>query len=403
MNELEDRLRAALDARAQTYEIGAHAWGEVRDRLPRSSYHRFWPLALIPVAAAAVAVPLFLTAENGKGGGVTTGVVSTAPAGEEPAGEGQEDIYEGIMQDKTPLGDRLVLDNPSEHRPMVLWFAKPENAKDDTGPMFCEALQGRTGPGGAMCGDPLGKRKQAWVTGSTVAWPLPETVLYYGATRDGVSGVSTVGKDGIRVAGKIQRPEGAPLSLWTVSAPSKTQVAAFEFTDAAGRVVERVRNDYHYQPMATGAPVGTAMTMPEGMVASVYPFSGTKTLIWTLNGQEVGQNGVDAKNLTADAAGGRYPVDFLDRDGHWFGVTDARTARIALVFKDGTSKIAETRADSWGFGIRLFAGTYRRSGDIYLEGFQLVGYDETGTEIWRKDNPAQQLQWQTSQPTSSPG
>jgi hypothetical protein len=226
-------------------------------------------------------------------------------------------------------------------------------------------------------------------------------VLYYGAARDGVARVSAVAKDGSKVVGTIQRPEGAPLSIWTVSVPSKTAVTAFEFTDTKGRVTERVKKEMGIGPQADGNPLGSPMDMPGGLAVNAYKIP-DKTLIWTLDGQEIGIHLVRSKDLMTDMGGNKYHVEFRDHGGHWFGITSAQTARVALIFKDGRQVIADARADHWNIGVRLFSGTYRRPGDIYLEGFQVVGYDEAGAEIWHEDHPAQKPQWQAPQPTPSP-
>ncbi|WP_433417607.1 hypothetical protein ACQP1V_00390 [Microtetraspora malaysiensis] len=400
MNELEDRLRSALEARAHTYEASPQAWIKVRKRTLRSQRRRFWLLALVPTAAAAAALPFFLAAGGGQNG-IGTGVVTA-----HPTTESDGDFSTDVMRDKTPLGDRLILDNPSEHRPMLLWFARTTDARGVAGAVFCEATQSRSGAESASCGDVLiesrPREERAWAEGSTESWPPPKTVLHYGAARDGVAGVSAVAEDGSTVAGTLQRPEGAPLSIWTVAMPSKTRITAFEFTDTRGRVIERVEEEAdHVGPEANGRPLGSAMHMPGGLIANVYE-TPDKTLIWTLDGQEVGMDLVRPKDLMTDMGGHEYPVDFRDHDGRWFGLTTPQTVRVALVFKDGRRVTVNAQADRWKIGVRLFSGTYQRSGDIYLEGFQLIGYDKAGTAIWHENHPAQKPLWPTPLPMSSP-
>ncbi|MEV0974884.1 hypothetical protein [Microtetraspora glauca] len=401
MTELEDRLRSALEARAHTYGTSPQAWIEVRKRTLRSRQRRIWLLTLVPMAAAATALPMFLaigSAQNDEAGtGVVTAYASTARDG---------DIYADVMQDKTALGDRLILDNPSEHRPMLLWFAKTTDAQGVAGTAFCTATQSRDGGSDASCGNVLidtrPQEEQAWEEGATASWPLPEAVLYYGVAREGVAGVSAVAEDGSTVVGRLQRPEGAPLSIWTVSVPSKAHITAFTFTDTEGRVIERVKKQTdHLGPEANSNPLGSAMRMPGGLTANAYE-TPDKTLIWTLDGQEVGIHLVRSKDLMTDMGDRKYPVEFRDHGDRWFGVTTAQTTRVALIFKDGRRVTADTRADPWKIGVRLFSGSYRRPGDIYLEGFQLVGYNEAGAAIWREYHPAQKPLWQTPHPMSSP-
>ncbi|NUT40054.1 MAG: hypothetical protein HOV86_08675, partial [Thermoactinospora sp.] len=56
MNDIEERLRAALHARAQTYDISPGAWHEVRRRTERGARGRLWLPAALAVALAAVLV-----------------------------------------------------------------------------------------------------------------------------------------------------------------------------------------------------------------------------------------------------------------------------------------------------------------------------------------------------------
>ncbi|MFC7714999.1 hypothetical protein [Nonomuraea recticatena] len=60
MNDLEERLRAALDARAQTYETSPTAWLRVQER--RRGPLRRWGVVLValPVALVALLVPVLL-------------------------------------------------------------------------------------------------------------------------------------------------------------------------------------------------------------------------------------------------------------------------------------------------------------------------------------------------------
>jgi hypothetical protein len=394
MTELEDRLRSALEARAVTYEASPQAWIGVRRRTLRLRRRRIWQVALVPIVAAAVALPIFLTM-----GGVQNDDVMTGDATPEPDG----DLYTRLMRDKTPLGERLILDNPSQNRTMILWFARPAGSAGVTGAAFCWATQARTGAGMGSCDSLVDSRPQderAWMERSTESWPPPQKVLYYGAARDGVAGVSAVVKNGSKVPGTLRRPEGAPLGIWTVTASSKAQVTTFEFTDANGRVLERVKRDpsYNVGPQGVGKPVGPAMDMPGGLTAKVYR-NPDQTLIWTLDDQEVGTHLVRPHDLMTDMGGRKYSVELRDQAGHWFGVTTAQTARVELIFNDGQRATADTQADRWKIGIRLFSGTYDRAGDIYLEGFQLVGYNAAGTEIWRQDTPPQKPQWPHPTPT----
>ena len=123
-----------------------------------------------------------------------------------------------------------------------------------------------------------------------------------------------------------------------------------------------------------------------------------KTLVWSVDGKDVGVS-VARDEDVRDYLDGGTRVQFQEREGRWFGFAGPDTAKVELVFADGTSTSAAAVTDPWNLGVRLFAGTHQRTEDIYLEGFQVVGYDESGTEIWRDPHPAQKPLAVTSAPS----
>ncbi|NUR88069.1 MAG: hypothetical protein HOY71_28615, partial [Nonomuraea sp.] len=60
MNSLEERLKAALDARAATFDAAPQAWLEVQRRTPRPRGRARWLLAAVPVVLIALLVPVLL-------------------------------------------------------------------------------------------------------------------------------------------------------------------------------------------------------------------------------------------------------------------------------------------------------------------------------------------------------
>ncbi|MER6943194.1 hypothetical protein ABT294_04145 [Nonomuraea sp. NPDC000554] len=376
-HELEARLRDAL---GHASEHAPHAPGDLpRLVVSRSRRRRARTHALIAgLAVAAMAVPVTMTAAGGQGE-VTTGTVV------------RRDIFAEVMEGKTLLGDRLVVDTPSIEGPMLLWLARATDTKGDTGTVFCEAVSERGGQS-ASCGNVIDGEAQATFQGSTEGRFSSHDVLYFGASRDGVAAVSAVAEDGARIPGKVQRPGDAPRSIWTVSAPSKTKVTAFEFTDTAGKVLARVKKDDFPLPEATAEPVAPTVEMPGGLVAGIYE-TPDRTLVWKRDGQLVASHLVRAKDLMKDLGGRSRPVELVADQGNWFGIADSRTARVALVRADGRSATADTRPDPWHLGITLFSGTHELAGEIYLEGFQIVGYDRAGVEIWREEHPASEPAW----------
>ncbi|MEU0566227.1 hypothetical protein ABZ297_12640 [Nonomuraea sp. NPDC005983] len=379
-HELEARLRDTL---GHASEHAPPAPGDLSGLvMSRSRRRRARTHALIAgLAVVAVAVPAALTTVGGQGE-VSTGTVVNE----------RRDIFAKVMEGKTLLGDRLPVDDPSTGRPTLLWLARATDTKGDTGTVFCEAVSERGGQW-ASCGSVIDDEAQATFQGSTEGWPASGDVLYFGASRDQVAAVSAVAEDGARIPGKVQRPGDAPRKIWTVSAPSKTEVTAFEFTDAGGKVLARVKKeDDSPVPEATAEPVAPTMKMPGGLVAGIYE-TPDRTLIWKRDGKAIGVQLVRAKDLMKDLGGKSRPVELVADQGNWFGIADSRTARVALVFPDGRSATAETRPDPWHIGVTLFSGTHERAGEIYLDGFQVVGYDRVGVEIWREDHPAEEPAW----------
>ncbi|GAA3466906.1 hypothetical protein [Nonomuraea roseola] len=371
MNDLEERLRAALDARAQTYETSPTAWLRVQER--RRGPLRRWGVVLValPVALVALLVPVLL-------GGFQDRQVTMGPPPK-----------------PTPVGQALVIDNPAENRPMRLWFAR----NHEGALVFCRDIQYAGGAGTSGCGDDLARHEgdAAWREGSTESVPPRENVLVYGAARENVAKVTAVTKDGKRLDGALYRPSGAPLQAWTVTHPSTQRIGHYEFAGADGSVLARVESQAAMLPeSAQGKPAGPAVEM-KGM--SVRPYlTPDRTLIWTRGGREVGLNFVRAKDLMTDMGGKRYPVELRVNGDRWFGIARKGTAKVTLARKGGASLEATVRTDPWKVGVSLFAGELPGSGDPYLEGFELVGSDSSGKVLWREDHPADRPKWDPHPP-----
>ncbi|MEO3857653.1 hypothetical protein [Acrocarpospora sp. B8E8] len=285
----------------------------------------------------------------------------------------------------TPLGDRLAVQDPGEGLAMLLWFAR--NEKGDT--LFCTAGQSRSGGGAYGCNEP-DEESMPTVVGSTNL--IAEKVLYYGLTKSEVTAVTTLVVGGGKIPSRVEHPAGTPWAIWTATVPRTTRIDAFEFTDAQSQVTERKKEYGHLSEEFTAEPVGPAATLPHDLVATLVK-TPDETLIWRLDGDVIGQHLVRAKDLLTNMGGDRYPVSMQDRGAHWFGITDSRTARVDMIAPDGTASTAATRRNPWNIDVRLFSGVHQRTKDIYAEGFELVGYDEAGTVLWRESQPAVTPLW----------
>jgi hypothetical protein len=340
----------------------------------------------------AIAVPIGLVAMRGgaEGGDIATSTIAqTSPAAESIAPTLPPPNF---AADEYRIGEVLAIDNPSQNRPIHLWYAKTGD-----GTVLCERVHSRGGGSTETCGERLGA-EEATEQGSTESFPRPATgqVLYYGTAGDEVARVTALTDEG-KVTGTLHRPDDSPQGIWTVTVPADRTVTAFEFAGREGETTTRIeRQRSPVPPEATAETVGPTLDMP-GKLTAVLVKTPDKTLVWKLNGQAVAMNGLTPGRAIVERGGPDKPlidmggrpmnVALREHKEHWFGITSAETTRVELVFKDGTTVKATTKRDPWKLGdFRLFAGTQQHSEDMYRDGFQLVGYGKDGAELWREDH-----------------
>ncbi|MGP4105069.1 hypothetical protein [Nonomuraea sp. KM90] len=266
--------------------------------------------------------------------------------------------------------------------------------------VFCQEDKSRSGGGTTFCSDKPIDGEEATDQGSTHSFPPSATgkVLHYGTAQAKVAHVAAVLKEGGRVAGALQTPQGAPQAVWTVTVPADKTVTAFEFAGGGGETIKRIqRRQSMTVPETDARQVGPTVDMPGELEVRRYKTPDTMTLIWKLDGQSVAVNSLSSGMAVIERGGPARAL--IDMDGkpmqvelreykeHWFGITSTKTKRVALTFRDGTSVSADTRPDPWKIGgFRMFAGTQQRSDDLYAEGFKIVGYDKNGAELWHEDH-----------------
>ncbi|MFD0888335.1 hypothetical protein ACFQ08_27680, partial [Streptosporangium algeriense] len=326
------------------------------------------------VCVVAVAVPAAVTVTRETGGGDIATVVTASPT-----------PFEDRFRDPTPIGKRLTIDNPSEDRPLSLWYAR---AKDGA-VVLCRRYTSRAGGGTESCGEgPVIDGTESTDQGSTESFPPPVTgkVLHYGTAQAGIARVVAVLKEGARVTGTLRTPQGAPQAVWTVTVPAGEPVTAFEFMDGEGKTVERIERRPAMFPEADAEPAGSTVKMPGDLDVGLYE-TPDRSLIWKLEGRAVAMHGLSPGEPLVDMGGRPMKVQLREHGDRWFGITGPGTARVVLVLGDGTTVSAATRPEPWkAGGFRMFAGTQRHTDDVYAEGFKLIGYDRDGTELWRESH-----------------
>jgi hypothetical protein len=380
-DRLDSRLRATLGhAATRAPQAPPRFSTEVVSRSRRRRMRRNALMAGVCVVAIAVPVTVMATGGTEERGDVAT-VVTEPPLG-------------NPVWDTTPIGKRLTIDNPSEERPISFWYARAESGAT----VFCQEYKSRSGGGSKFCGDEPIDGEQATDQGSTQSFPPPATgkVLHYGTAQVEVVRVAAVLKEGGQVTGTLQTPQGAPQAVWTVIVPADKTVTAFEFAGNEGETIKRIERQPMVVPETGAKPVGPTVEMRGKLDVELYE-TPDKNLIWKLEGRAVAVNGLSPgmavierggpDRALIDMDGKPMKVELREYKEHWFGITGTKTARVALLFADGTSVSADTRPEPWKIGgFRMFAGTQQLTDDMYAEGFKIVGYGKDGMELWHEDH-----------------
>ncbi|MEW1843111.1 hypothetical protein AB0392_34665 [Nonomuraea angiospora] len=353
MNDMEERLRAAFDAQARTYEPDPHAWARIMERRPQHRPAR-WLLAALPVALLTVFVPVLLNGGLGRNTAI------------DPTG-----IYQQLMKERTPLGKEASVDNPSEGKPLRIWFVRGKLGY----PEVCYIVERAAGEPYGACVDAVGwEFADAWYVGSTLR-DGTATAMDWGLARQDVGAVAGVTKGGREFQGTVRSLDGAPYRLWTVTYPAQEPMSKIRISDVDGKGLGWWSRDGLFAP--DGQPMSAPMELSQGI--SVQPFrtkEGTR-LTWSRHGAELGSQA---------ALAGSPVVTMSPRTDVITGFARKDVARVEVSFDSGDTASIETRPDPWNLGITLFAAT--RASDDPAEGHHITAYDASGKRVWQHDEPA---------------
>jgi hypothetical protein len=350
VNHLEKRLRAALDARAETFEASPHAWARVQSRRPRRRRGRLL-LAALPVALLAAFVPALLNGGLGRNTAADT-----------------DAIYQRLMRERTATGEQLTVDDPAEGRPLRIWFAKARPGY----PEVCFIVERVAGEPYGGC-SPVSDRYDVQFAGSSLR-DGAATAMDWGVAEDDVGTVTGVTKAGHKIPGTLLSPDGAPYRVWTVTYPAEDAMTSVEYAGQNGGQGGQLSRDMLAQPL--GSPAGAPMELPDGVIARPYQAKEGTELHWTRHGAYLG----GGLPTTREA-----PVSVSVTEDVITGFARSDVARVEVSFPGGATTSLETRPDPWNLGVVLFAGA--TDGDRF-QGYRALAYDAAGKEVWRHETPA---------------
>jgi hypothetical protein len=434
MNTLEDRLRAALDAHAETFSASPDAWQRIGARRNRRGRTRRRALLitrrapfLLPVAAAAAVVAVILGATT-----VGHGLAGTKPASTSrtPAPSATTRKPVPLLPGETgPAGQLLATDPPvsaiiemtvTRNVKTWAWIGEQSplywNPYITTGPQACHwTTSVTTGEGSGDCWPmpTIGPAHPAFViSGDTVGIGHP---VLSGVAEKDVTTVTAVFPDGQRFPGVIGTGRGFPVKAWSVTCPvvkgtklifggaAGQTLGTLSTAAPAGPIVLDLPQPAHggvtlfRYPASDGTPAGaTTAYLVDGHVALFSPqyFGGAVSPAAVSNPPAVAgladTFGVAGQWTTMKTANGKR-IRVFKPDRYTvvkaFGYAHPNVARIVITLPDGGQVATSTFAAGWpGSDVRLWQVSIPSSAwGINSAQPRLIatGYNSAGAEVGR--------------------
>jgi hypothetical protein len=394
----EDRLRAALQARAQDFTASQDAWEQLQARGQAAGRHRSPRPVLarygIPAAAAAAVIIVIVAATT-----IVHGVAGS-PAGGHPASgrslagptaaprytAGPDPRQLTMVPPATAvLGLRLKLYQAAG----FFWFGY--NSPDfwgyqevSPGLQFCNTV-------GSVYGSEdycypvtaLRSAGHATVTAAnyvTVRASIGNIAVYAGSAADQVTSVTAVLPDGRTFAGTIGSGRGFPDKAWLLPCPA-AQGTRLVFRDASGQQLASLSTTllpvpWLQQPRSGGITV-LAGAVPAYLTGGHVAFWLRKSSFLAVSPDVAAgkQALAGMADVSIGGTSGQYPVIAL-------GYAHANVARIVVHLPGGKQVTVDTFTPGWpGSGLRLWTaklGTGLVSGRAGLPALTATAFDAAG-------------------------
>jgi hypothetical protein len=359
-DNLEERLKAALDARAQTFEAHPNSWLAVQRRTRSPQPRGRWLVAALPIALLAIFVPILLNGGLGRN------------SANDPT-----DLYRSLMRELTPAGEEVVFDDPATGKPLRLWFARTGSGI----PELCKIVEPPDGDPYGSCrnvrfeeGGPI----RGLYDGSTRT-DTPTDYVDYGVATNDVVKATAVLEGGGRMDATLHRSDGAPMAIWTLALSAKERVAKVQVTDAKGRQGADA-SPYFMQESHRETPIGQPLKLPGGITVRPYDDKVQgRHLYWFRGGGEVGRLNIEGKNDNPHGVSS-------SQDGVIYTALPRDTAKIDVVIGSDAPITLMGSADPWNLGLNLFTTTRSLPLD-WSRGHTTTGYDAAGKQLWLESKP----------------